>query len=478
MPPSQSLDGASLAAYYERPAVRARIREYCGFDLGPTPSCVFLSATLPGAQIPIGWTPEPQFPTSELDQLLDGGADIFRSAWDRESLLIHLDIDYLNADRPGHAFARPVEVFDKVEPTYQALVDLLEQYGMNLLPVVTGRGYQLTGCVSLESPLVTRLAALAPRVPDWCATQDRRLPAWIQERLTPVQARAYVGAGLALEYFAHRLIQRAASHSSLPIVLNGTNVGAGSGGREAVSIDLSFAGDPMDMRHMRVAFGGYQLHRFRPDLFGREIAALTPLIAVPRLGGSLDDVLQRHRAPEGAGRLAESNRATIPNVTEGVAALLTDYEPSALRRFHQSFYATEPDPPAAWPRTYDRLDLTTLPPCVAAPLAMPNDLLLKPEHLQHVTRYLMSEGWAPGHVAGLVWSRYEKNFAWGRRWTYLSPRARAEFDVRVFSGMVAVGLDRGIDFNCRSAQEKRLCPMTTCDRDLRVSRQRLLARTA
>jgi hypothetical protein len=105
-------------------------------------------------------------------------------------------------------------------------------------------------------------------------------------------------------------------------------------------------------------------------------------------------------------------------------------------------------------------------------------LLLKPEHIQHVTRYLMSEGWTPRHVAGLVWSRYEKPFEWGRRWTSLSPRARAEFDVRVFAGMVAAGLDRGVDFNCRSAQEKRLCPMTGCPRDLRVNLDRLLARSA
>ena len=165
-------------------------------------------------------------------------------------------------------------------------------------------------------------------------------------------------------------------------------------------------------------------------------------------------------------------------VTAGVAALVTDYEQSSLARFHHAFYATEPDAPAAWGHTYDRLDLSALPPCVAASLAAPHDRLLKPEHLQHVTRFLMSEGWAPRHIAGLVWSRYEKDFGWGDRWTRLSPRARAEFDVRVFAGMVATGLDRGVDFNCRSAQEKQLCPLTGCPRDLRVNRDRLLARSA
>jgi len=165
-------------------------------------------------------------------------------------------------------------------------------------------------------------------------------------------------------------------------------------------------------------------------------------------------------------------------VTDGVAALVADYERSSLRRFHQAFHSEEPDPPAAWPHTYDRLDFATLPPCVAAPLAAPNDLLLKPEHIQHVTRYLMSEGWEPRHVAGLLWSRYEKDFGWGDRWRCLSSRTRAEFDVRVFAGMIAVGVDRGVDFNCRSAQEKQLCPRSGCPHDLRVSRDRLLARIA
>ena len=51
----------------------------------------------------------------------------------------------------------------------------------------------------------------------------------------------------------------------------------------------------------------------------------------------------------------------------------------------------------------------------------------------------------------------------------------AEFDVRVFAGMIATGVDEGIDFNCRSAQEKGLCPGLVCTHDLRVDRERLLA---
>ena len=47
-------------------------------------------------------------------------------------------------------------------------------------------------------------------------------------------------------------------------------------------------------------------------------------------------------------------------------------------------------------------------------------------------------------------------------------------DVRVFAGLLATGVDRAIDFNCRSAQEKGLCPAASCDHDLRIDQHRLL----
>jgi hypothetical protein len=40
--------------------------------------------------------------------------------------------------------------------------------------------------------------------------------------------------------------------------------------------------------------------------------------------------------------------------------------------------------------------------------------------------------------------------------------------------MIAAGRDRGVDFNCRSAQEKDLCAGGECRHDLRVQRERLL----
>jgi hypothetical protein len=289
---------SALGAYYRNPAVRARIREYCGFEAGRAPSCVFLSATLPGTPIPSGWALEPQFPPETLDELLDRGADVFRSTWDRDNLLMYVDIDYLDARWMGHAIAQPADVFGKLEPTFQAIREVLVRFDVDLLTLMTGRGYQFTGQVPLTASLVQRLAALVPDVPDWYHTADRRLPAWLSDRLSPTVARAYVGAGLVLEYLAHQIVRIAAPASRLPLVLNGTPVGTGGNGCEAVSLDLSFAGDPLDVRHIRVAFGGYQRHRFRPDLYGREAAGLDPLVVVPRRRAPLEEMLTRRRTTE------------------------------------------------------------------------------------------------------------------------------------------------------------------------------------
>ena len=263
---------------------------------------MFLSADLPGEPPPAGWSLHRQLPPEDLDDLLDCGADVFRSVLDLASLPFYVDVDYLNARLPGHAYARPGDVFAKLEPTYQAVVELLAEYGIETVPLMTGRGYQFTGRIPFDSPVFGRIAALAPETPDWYDTYAARLPPWLRLRITTRYARAYLAMGQLLEYFAHRVIRRAASRSRLPLVLNGTNVGDGAEGREAVSLDLSFAGDPADVRHMRVAFGAYQAHRFRPDIYGPEVSALDPIVVVPRGERTLVEMLEACRHPAVSGR--------------------------------------------------------------------------------------------------------------------------------------------------------------------------------
>jgi Asp-tRNA(Asn)/Glu-tRNA(Gln) amidotransferase A subunit family amidase len=47
---------------------------------------------------------------------------------------------------------------------------------------------------------------------------------------------------------------------------------------------------------------------------------------------------------------------------------------------------------------------------------------------------------------------------------------RAEVYTRFFAGLIAVGNDQMVDFNCTSTQEKFLCPGTGCPWNLEALR--------
>lgn len=304
---------------------------------------------------------------------------------------------------------------------------VLESFEMPLLPLMTGGGYHFTGLAPLASPVMDRLARLLTGVPSWFATHRVRRTPWTQQAMDPRLARAYGGAGLLVEYLAHLIHRRAAPACRIPVVFNGTVVGKGLAGRECASIDFSYAGDPLDVRQVRVAFGAYQKHHFWEDVIGARVAEqVPPLVALPRQSEGLFEMLERGRHTGHGAQAAAAQSAEIPDVWRGLANLLEEYSASPLAAFHRDFYAVAPHQPSAWPHTYDRLEVDSLLPCVAVPLATPNDLLLQPARLQHLTRALMSEGWHPRHIAGLVHSRYARDFGWGTRWvTQMDAQTRA-----------------------------------------------------
>ena len=118
------------------------------------------------------------------------------------------------------------------------------------------------GCRSTPTPR-RRLASIAPETPSWFSTLADRRPAWMVDEMSSTQAKAYMGVGLIAEFLAHRILKRAHRRAQIPVVLNGTVVGTGRMGRECVSIDVSYAGDPLDARHLRVAYSSYQKHIVR-----------------------------------------------------------------------------------------------------------------------------------------------------------------------------------------------------------------------
>jgi hypothetical protein len=91
------------------------------------------------------------------------------------------------------------------------------------------------------------------------------------------------------------------------------------------------------------------------------------------------------------------------------------------------------DAPERWHWTYDRAPLEGLPLEARNALMFPNDLLLKPSGIRSVTESLLDHGWHPRHIAGLIRSKFERDYSWGRQWVDYSPAMRADFYVRIFS---------------------------------------------
>jgi hypothetical protein len=106
----------------------------------------------------------------------------------------------------------------------------------------------------------------------------------------------------------------------------------------------------------------------------------------------------------------------------------------------------------------------------------PNDWLLKPAALQHVVRVLTALGWSPSAIARRICHSYFQDCNWGDTWERLDPCNRAIFYTRLFAGMIATGLDKLIDFNCVSHQEKGYCMIPECSSNLIWYRDMLLGR--
>jgi len=126
-------------------------------------------------------------------------------------------------------------------------------------------------------------------------------------------------------------------------------------------------------------------------------------------------------------KLAAKVSTAIPTADKATCALVKAYNKSSLSAFHTWFYSEEHDADALWPETYDRTPTEPLPPSVRHILEHPNPLLLRPACVRLVVRCLLSLGWHPRHIAGLVRSKYERDYNWGDQWDGYDPATRADF---------------------------------------------------
>jgi hypothetical protein len=456
--------------YYSHPIVRARMTEFLGME---QPSSTDTTSVV----MMIGDTHHPNArKVSGLPSALEPDLEISRSLWDSASLLVDLDIEYINFDYPAEPYVHPERAFALQEIVTATVENQLLSFGISPLHMLSGRGHHFIWQVRRDSHSFDLLIALGHPTLTALSHYERMAPIG-GAKIDLALGTAYHGLGRVIEYLAGEIKRISAPSCQVPVELTALEVGPGERGREMISLDVSQFGDPLDSRCTRVPYSRYLKMEQQKDILGPEIVnSLPPLFEIPLHKMSVTTALTVMRNPGAIVELAEQATSFIPDCSIGMERLISSYAASLLAKFHRDFYSAEPDPPDSWPQTYDRTDLGQLPPCARFILDHPNDLLLRPSGMRRIVTVLLSLGWHPRHVAGLIQSKFERDYAWGSAWKGYDPATRAEFYTRVFAGLVAVRYDDLVDFNCQSAREQGTCHVADCRKNLLPYRQSLLDR--
>lgn len=483
----------NLNEYYKNEDVIARLMEYCG-GAPPDPRtlhCLYLVG-YGNRNIEKYGQPHRAVWRNKFYEILDDKLDIFRSIWSDNATLAVLDIEYFHKEFAGDIYLNPKGNFSKLEPIYNLVKGIYGEYDIDYITIMTGQGYHFVSLIPFEDEVHKRIESLAKVEESLLGKYDTL--ARRRKRKVPLHAaKGYTGMGRLMEFIAHSIILRAGFQKDynpkIPISISDI----ASKGKEGISLDLTMYGDTMFMRDLRLPFSSHQKHRVDTHKTGEEIARKIPVqLAIPRrarshngeiIETSLDKLLGIRRSFHHSAELAKQTRTYIPDASEGFNNLLKSYASSRLFKFHREFDASEHEHFTNWHKTYHQFPLPSdlVPECVRFPLQNPNPELLKPTNLQTVCRFLYSIGWHPKHIAGLIRSRYETNFNnadWGEEWKKYDACARANFWARAYCGLIFTGVDKLVDFNCVSQQEKGYCPRQMCGVNLEENKDSLLRAVA
>jgi hypothetical protein len=218
----------SLTNYYADEYVRRRIAEFLGGTWIWEATAVYVTAR--------NKSPVVLHDPKEIDNLwhfLNKGYDVNRSLWDRESLIAHLDLDYVNFDYPREPYFKPERVFNIQQPVSEAVEEKLLYHNIVPLHLLSGRGHHFVWRVSQDSSTFMQLSQLG-RVPVSLKARYAQPHPPRDEAARPEVGRAFAGLSLAMEFLAHNVLQISASQCKIPLELT-----AGKRVRESI-IQRSF----------------------------------------------------------------------------------------------------------------------------------------------------------------------------------------------------------------------------------------------
>ncbi|MFZ0429554.1 MAG: hypothetical protein WAO20_15660, partial [Acidobacteriota bacterium] len=302
--------------FYSHRSLRQRMTEFLG---GPTigdTSALYIAEQMD--DIIRNWA---VFPASDLYRCLDERRDLARSLWDRQRLLIHLDIEYVNFDFPGEPYLDPERSFALQQPVVESIYSLLGGLGIECLHLLSGRGHHFIWQISQTSEAFRQLRDLGriqPSLEQRCST----VAAPSGDHVTRDLALAFAGLGQVLEYLAHRIQESSVQACRIPVQITDLVVGPMERGREIVSLDLSEYGDPLYTRRTGLPFSAYLKPERRRPYIGEQVVTRIPTLFVLPVGRdiSLSSGLHAMRDPDEVLRLADDAPALIPTQDGGMRA--------------------------------------------------------------------------------------------------------------------------------------------------------------
>lgn len=122
--------------YYANQEVRARIIEFMGGSSVADATCIHIT----GGDDLSSHHLEPR-PLQDLERCWQQALEISRSLWDRQSLLVHLDVEYVNFDSPAAVYLAPERAFELEQPVDNTIRSLLLGFGIAPLHLLSGRGH-------------------------------------------------------------------------------------------------------------------------------------------------------------------------------------------------------------------------------------------------------------------------------------------------------------------------------------------------
>lgn len=430
----------SIREYYGTPDVRSRLIEFCGGQSLNDATCYYIGRCFD--------TIRPGFnmrKPGDLDMFLNNEWDVARSLWDRRWLLADLDIEYANFDFPAEPFLDYERTFALQQPVMHAVRRVLGNAGIQPLHSISGRGHHFTWKIDRSSPAFQRLADIGRISPTLEHMYTVRQPP-DAEPVGLTLGKAFSALGLVMEYVTYRVLAESQPTCPIPVFLEAVDMGPQERGREIISLDISEYADPVHTRGVRMPFSIYLKPWQHPDMLNPEIRHRVPvMVMVPSNNLDTGAIVPIMRDLGKAAEWAPHTSCIIPDCSHGMDALISLYLRSDIRDFHDWFYSVEHEPPERWPATYDRTVTKAMPPRIRYILENPNDLLLNPGPAREVVAYLLEEGWHPRHIAGLIRSKYERNYGWLNQWFFYDAGMRADFHARALSGLIRMGYDRWLE---------------------------------